>query len=88
MPLLSPRAKVGSFETSEEEKVVPEAKPLTALEEKATWTSFLLKPALRSEGMISGVCARAVESSAAMSEVRWRKRKAMVVDVGVNTIKQ
>jgi hypothetical protein len=69
---------VGSEDTAEEEKTVPEAKPVTALLEKETWTS-LVKLVLRSRGMVGGVCARAAERRVRIVVVRWRKQRAMAV---------
>jgi hypothetical protein len=51
MPLLSPRAKVGSCATAAREKTVPGAKPSAAVAEKETWTCSLgRKPVVRSAG--------------------------------------
>lgn len=80
MPLLSPRAKVGSLDTADAGKVVPDAKPVTALSEKETWTSSLVKLALRSGGMVEGVCARAGERRVKSAVACWRKRRAMVIE--------
>lgn len=55
MPLLSPRAKVGSWATAAREKTVPGRKPSEALAVKETWTCSLgRKPVLRSAGMEEG----------------------------------
>ena len=78
MPLLSPRAKVGSVVTASFSKVLPDVKPFTALEEKETWTS-LVKPSLKSDGMMLGLCAREVDRRAVANDTSLRKCQAMVV---------
>jgi hypothetical protein len=73
MPLLSPRAKVGSCATAAREKTVPGKKPSEAVAVKETWTCSLgRKPVMRSAGRGEEVWDRAGENRR-RAERAWRR---------------
>jgi hypothetical protein len=81
MPLLSPRAKVGSCATAAREKTVPGRKPSEAVDVKETWTCSLgRKPVVRSAGRVEGdgFWAWAVGRRRRKGRAWWRRRRAMV----------